>query len=141
MLTLEHQDGDIQYELENGGFVVVNSKLYFSIETKAIDEDSFPDCYLFAIDGYPLSGSLDSSRIEIATNPNDESPNVHVYTTFHACEVHAGIDLKVISDNEIEVALNVISEDVNYYNEKAKPNLFKGVVKLSRKTLGEMWLP
>lgn len=141
MLTLEHQDGDIQYELEKGGFVVVNSKLYFSIETKAIDEDSFPDCYLFALDGYPLSGSLESSRIEIATNPQDEPPNVHVYTTFHASEVQVSIELKVISDNEIEVALNVISEDVNYYNEKAKPNLFKGVVKLSKKTLSEMWLP
>ena len=71
------------------------------------------------------------------TNP----PDVYVYTTFHACEVEAIIELVVISEKEIEVSLHVVSEDVNYYNEKAKPNPFKGSVKLKEKNLGQMWIP
>jgi hypothetical protein len=141
VFTLEHQDGDIKYELEKGGFAIVDSKLYVSIETKAIDDEAFPELYLFAIDGYPVNNGLESSIISVAANPKDTSPNVFVYTAFHACEVEAIVDLKVISDNEIKVVLNVISEDVNYYNEKAKPNPFKGEVKLLRRNLGEMWIP
>ncbi|MEI8706642.1 hypothetical protein [Pseudoalteromonas sp. B62] len=141
MFTLEHQDGNIEYKFEKGGFAVIDSKLYLSIQSKALEEDGFPDCYYFAIDGFPIKTSLESSKIEIATNPDDEPPNVYVYTTFHACEVEAIIHLEVISEKEIEVSLQVISEDVNYYNEKAKPNPFKGSVKLNEKNLGEMWIP
>lgn len=141
MFTLEHQDGNIEYKFENGGFTVIDAKLYLSIETKAIDEDAFPGCYLFAIDGYPLENSLERLNINIATNPNDQPPNVYVYTSFHACEVEAAVGLTVIAENEIEVVLNIISEDVNYYNEKAKPNSFKGSIKLVKKNIGDLWIP
>ena len=141
MFTLEHQDGDIEYTIEKGGFAVIDSELYLSIETKAVKEDVFPDCFYFAVDGLPVKDCLENSNIRIATNPNDEAPNVYVYTSFHACEVEATVELTVISEEEIEVVLHVVSEDVNYYNEKAKPNLFKGSVKLIKKNLGEMWMP
>ncbi len=141
MFTLEHQDGDNKYEFEKGGFFIIESKLYLSIEAKAVEEEVFPDCYLFAIDGYPINGEAEAYKITISTNPNDEQPNVYVYTSFHACEVEAEVDLKMISECEIEVAINVISEDVSYYNEKAKPNPFKGSVKLTKKSINDMWLP
>ena len=141
MFTLEHQDGDINYKFLKGGFTVEDSKLFLSIETKAVEEEAFPDCYLFAIDGYPIKGEFESTKIKISTNPNDEPPNVYVYTTFHACEVEAEVDLSVLSENEIEVSISAISEDVNYYNEKAKPNPFKGSVKLTKKRVGDMWIP
>jgi hypothetical protein len=141
VFTLEHQDGNIEYKFETGGFAVIDSKLFLSIQTKAVEEDGFPDCYYFAIDGFPVKNNLESSKIEIATNPNHEPPNVYVYTTFHACEVEAIVELEVVSEKEIEVSLQVVSEDVNYYNEKAKPNPFKGVVKLKEKNLTEMWIP
>ncbi|PWK45330.1 hypothetical protein [Pleionea mediterranea] len=141
MFVLKHQDGDIEFETKKGGFAEVDSKLYLSVETQVIGEDAFPDCYMFVLDGFPLDGSLENSNIDISTNPNDEPPNVYVYTTFHACEVKADLTIKVLSEDEISVKLNVISEDVNYYNEKAKSNLFTGEVNLQRKAIGEMWIP
>jgi hypothetical protein len=141
VFTLEHHDGEIKYEFKKGGFAIVNSKLYISIETNVINDDDFPDRFLLAIDGYPLNRSLESCRIRMSTNPNDEPPNIYVYTTFHALEVEAIIDLNVISENEIAVILSVTSDDANNYNEKAKPSLFKGEVKLLRKKIGDMWIP
>lgn len=141
MFTLEHQDGNIEYTFEKGGFAIIDSKLYLSLELKAVEVDAFPDCYYFAVDGFPLNSGLASSKIEIATNPNDEPPNVYVYTSFHACEVKAIIELEVLSEKVIDVFLHVVSEDVNYYNEKAKPNPFKGSAELKEKNLDEMWIP
>jgi len=141
MFTLQHQDEDIEYEFEKGGYTVEDSKLYISIETKAIDNEAFPDCFKFALDGYPINENIKNSIIKINTNPEDVPPNVYVYTTFHACEVEANITINKTSSNEIEVELEVISEDVNYYNEKAKPNPFIGKVSLQQKSLGELWIP
>ena len=141
MFVLNHQDGDIKYEFEKGGYALQDSKLYLSIQTKAVEEDAFPDCYYFALDGYPIKEPLESTNIKISTNPEDEPPNVYVYTTFHACEVEAEINLNVLSQTEIEVNVKVISEDVNYYNEKARPNPFIGTVKLIEKNFGELWIP
>ncbi len=114
MFVLKHQDDDIKFEFNKGGFVVLNSKLYISIETKAFDEEDFPDSFLFAIDGFSLDGELEDSVISISTNPNDESPNVYVYSSFHANEVEAKVLVKVLSSDEINVELDVISDDVHY---------------------------
>jgi MarR-like DNA-binding transcriptional regulator SgrR of sgrS sRNA len=141
MFVLKHQDGDIEYKFEKGGVAIENSKLYLSIELKAQDGESFPDCYFFAIDGYPLNQGLKSSKIKISTHPNDEQPNVYVYTTFHACEVEAEASISVLSSNEISISLSVISDDVIYYNEKAKPNLWIGSVNLTQKSKNELWIP
>lgn len=141
MFTLKHQDGDIEFELENGGFSIQDSKLYLSIETKAKDSEAFPDRFLFAVDGYPLEQIVDKLQFTIATNPEDETPNVYVYTTFHACEVIAEIEIQSNSETEILVSLNVTSEDAMYYNEKAKPNDFVGSAIIESKELEQMWLP
>jgi hypothetical protein len=141
VLILEHQDGNIQYELEKGGFAVVDSKLYISVQTKVVDKEAFPNCYYFAIDGFPISNELKSSQIKISTNIEDKPPNVYVYTSFHACEVEATVKITMVADQEIKVTLDVLSEDVKYYNEKAKPNPFRGTVTLVEKSLDELWIP
>jgi len=141
VFILKHQDGDIQYIFEKGGYAVVESKLYLSIETKASNDDAFPDGFLFAVDGFPLNGELENINFEISTNYEDEPPNVHVYTTFHASEVEARVELKLLSESEIEVSVNVISEDVNYGGEKAIPNPFVGTAKLTKKRISEMLIP
>lgn len=141
MFILKHQDEDIKFSHCKSGFSISDGKLYLSIEAKALDEDAFPDSYLFAVDGFPLPNGLDNQSINISTNPNDEPPNAYVYTSFHACEVEAHLELKVQSSESIELEFNIISEDVNYYNEKAKPNPFIGIAKLSKTELNKLWLP
>ena len=144
MFILEHQDGTIEYHQVNGGFAVKDSKLYISLETKSLDDEAYPDSFFFALEGYPVAdglGDLDGLEINISTNIKDGTPNVFVYTTFHACEVIAKLSISVVSENEINVALNVVSDDVNYYNEKAKPNPFKGQANFVNKEMELLWLP
>jgi|14_taG_2_1085336.scaffolds.fasta_scaffold00001_587 hypothetical protein len=141
MLVLNHQDGELRYKFEEGGFAIVDSKLYVSIETKAIDEDTYPDRFLFAIEGLLLKNGLENTHFEISINPNYEPPNVHVYTTYHADQVTANVKLTVLTNSQIEIEIDIKTEDVIYYNEKAKPNFFKGNVILPKKDLEELWIP
>lgn len=141
MFVLNHQDGELRYELEHGGYTIVNSRLYVSIETKAVNEDTFPERYLFAIDGLLLKNGLENTHFDLSWNPNYEPPNVYVYTSYHADEVTADMKLIVLPNSEIEIEIDVMTEDVIYYNEKAKPNSFKGKVILSRKNLEDLWIP
>lgn len=141
MFVLNHQDGDIEYDFDNGGFAIEDSKLYLSIETKVLGDEAFPDCFLFSIEGYPLNGEFKSLDIQLRTNPKDEPPNLHVYTTFHAANVEAEASIKVITDNEMLIAITVISDDVNYYDHRAKPNAFMGSTTLTRMSKRDLWFP
>lgn len=141
VFVLKHQGGDIKYTFEQGGYAIQNSKLYLSIRTIAVDDKAFPNCYLLAVDGQPIDAPLVSTTIKMANNLNNTLPNVYVYTTFHAREIAAEIQLSLRPESEIEVAINIITEDVNYYNDKAKPNAFIGSVKLNKKDISELWMP
>ena len=141
MFLLKHQDEDIEYELNSGGYVVESDKLYLSIEARGIAKDAFPDTYLFAIDGYSIPEELDDTEVKITTNPLDEPPNVYVYTTFHACEVEATLRMQACSKDELEVSVEILSDDVIYYDDRAKQNLFTGKAKLSVREKSELWLP
>ena len=136
MFTLQHQDGDILYKFENGGFTIENSLLSFSIDAKAIEKESFPSSFAFSIDSYPIDSNCD-----IIGNEEDNLPNIYVYSTFHAYERKANIDIKMVDENTIEVTFKVTSEDVNYYNEYAKANDFIGTIKLTKKEKQELWIP
>lgn len=142
MFILKHQDADIYYEFDKGGFAIRDSKLYLSIETTAVDNQTFPENFLFALARYPIDGSARSLKIKISnSDPNDTLPSAFVYTTFHAAKVDAEIDLNFISDDEMEISISVMSEDVNYYDERAKLNPFIGTAKLTRKDLNNLWIP
>ncbi len=143
MFTLKHQDEDITYTLEKGGFCIEDSKLYLSLENKALDNDAFPDAYLFAIDGHPINGELKNCKIHIKSDSNDKIPNAYVYTTFHANYVEANLLIEEEKDNAqiIKISLSVISDDPIYYDENAKLTEFVGSVELHRKQKSDLLIP
>ncbi len=141
MPTLKHQDGDIEYDVERSGYWVSNAKLYISASFKAKNPEAFPDSYLFAIDGFVLEDDLECGVIEISTNPEDQPPNVYVYTSFHACEVKAKLILEILGEDELAARISVFSEDVNYYDDRAKRNEFVGSVRLQRSSPSSQWMP
>ena len=141
MPTLKHQDGDVEYDVESSGYWIENDKLYISASFKAKDPEAFPDCYLFAVDGYVLDNGVETGSIEISTNPEDQPPNVYVYTSFHASEVEAKIELEVLGEDRLAVSLNVVSEDVNYYDERAKRNEFVASIPLLESDPSGLWMP
>ena len=141
MFILEHQDGDIRYELEHGGYAIEDSALYLSVRTRPIDPDVFPETYSFAVEGYPLVHGMLPQVIELSSNALDGPPNVHVYTTFHALAVQATLGIVVQDDPQMVVTLHVVSDDVDYYGEKAKPNAFKGSTDLREMAKSDLWIP
>ena len=141
MIVIEHQDGLLEYSFSDGGFSIVDSCLYFSIEGESDDEEVFPPSCLFAVSGYPVDPSSKKISFELKDNPEYEKPYSCFYTTFHSSNVDAKIEINFITENEIKVSFSVISDDVNYYNDKAKPNLTKGSVSLKRRDIGELCIP
>ncbi|MEO1543373.1 MAG: hypothetical protein AAFR75_05055 [Pseudomonadota bacterium] len=141
MPTLKHQDGEIEFDVAKAGYWVEGDKLYISATFKAKDPEAFPDRYLFAVDGYVLKNGLETGAIEISTNPEDEPPNVYVYTGFHACEVEAKLDLADLGADVLAARLSVFSEDVNYYDERAKRNEFVADIPLPESDPSSLWMP
>lgn len=141
IIKLKNQDGLHDYSFVKGGFCIEKDLLYLSIETSAVDDEMFPDRYLLALDGFKMQTSLSDMTINMMTNTKDEAPNVYVYTTFHVCEVEAIFNIKVIDINKINVEFQLATEDLNYYDERAKHAGFSGSVELQRKPKEQLWIP
>ena len=140
MFVLDHQDGKFEYAVDRSGFCVENGKLFISIQCTAIEEDTFPDSYDFAI-ACPTPGQLVPQIINIQSSADDEPPGVFVYTTFHASHVDATLVINVVTSAWIDIDLRVVTEDVVYYNEQAKRTPFHGSCRLAATTRESLWLP
>ena len=141
MFILKHQDGDVYYELKSGGFCIEHSELFLSIEATAKSPDDFPERFLFAL----RSSFSESTPKKLVINTNfhesTDFQEVFVYTTFHASEIAAHVSLAFESGETAAVEFDVISDDVNYYDNRAKPNRFTGTAVLHKTKRGDLWLP
>ena len=140
MFVLDHQDGKFEYAVDQSGFCVEDGKLFISIQCTAMEEDTFPDGYFFAI-AYPAPSELGPQIINIRSSRDDESPGVFVYTTFHAGQVDARLVIKAATSDWIDIDLRVVTEDVIYYDERAKKTPFHGSCRLAAITRESLWLP
>lgn len=141
MFVLDHQDGRFAFAVAQSGFCVENGELFISLQCKAIQDDTFPDSYYFAIHGYPAPSALAPQVIRIQASPDDESPRVAVYTSFHASQIAATLEIKAATSEWIDLDLRVETEDVCYYDERAKRTPFHGSCRLAATTRASLWLP
>lgn len=93
MFLLKHQDRDIEYLFERGGFAIEGEELYLSIETKAAKDDEFPSQFLLALRLYPFDATQKQLEFEVVTNSETQFPKAFVYTTFHSAAVAAQVSL------------------------------------------------
>jgi hypothetical protein len=141
VFVLKHQDGDSQFSFAKGGFSVLDNKLCISIETSHVDLETFPDRFLFALEDFPVERRVGIITIDVMGNTEGDLPNVYVYTTFHSDEVTARLVVEWLSDIRMKVQLSVVSDDVNYYGDEAKPNEFTGECELSIHGREDLWVP
>ena len=141
MITIEHQDEDLNFSFSRGGFCLVESCLYISIEGEAQGEDPYPPSLLFAVSGYPINIEEKKHEFRLESNGRYEQPYACFYTTFHSNHVIADVETRFRNDGQLSVVFSVLSDDVNYYNEKAKPNVTKGTVILNRLPIDELVIP
>ena len=141
IFVLEHQDGDIHFSLVEGGYAIEDKRLYISIKTRGEGEEAFPRDFNFALYGYRLWFGVDGKTIKCGNTDYEKSPCVFVYTTFHAEKVTARLKLSLVENEDLAVEFSVLTEDINYYSEKAKDNLFSGKATLRPKAIREMWFP
>lgn len=141
MFLLEHQDGNVQFEFKKGGFAYKNRRLYISIETEAFGEDSFPRDFKFALFGKNMWFGLKHKKFSVMKSKRDKARDVFVYTTFHAVLVGADLEVELDENDCLSLDLELATEDVIYYDERAQPSVFGGKVLLKRKSIDEMWFP
>lgn len=147
-LTILHQDGDVTFDLIKGGYCLENGSLTISIETERADKEGFPDCALFCISDHPVSGALkpgDSFTGENCDTGIDisrtASAEAFAYFEFHALNVHTIWTVVSIDKDDIRFSLLARHDDVDYYDQRAKPTPTRGEFTLSPRLRSELWNP
>ena len=147
-LVIDHQDGALTFKLAKGGFFIKEGRLTISVETEATDDEQFPDCALFCLEGHKLSedfkvgDSFEAERtLADAFGEHENLPMAHAYFTFHAEEVRLQFTVDEVREGEIVVSLEATHDDVDHYDEKAKITPTKGKFALKQAAKEDLWVP
>lgn len=139
IFVLHHQDGEMAYRFAKGGYALQDGSLALSVETRAVDPETYPERFLIAVEGQRVKAAFEEVHFE--TSSASDRPAVYVYVNFHAEDVQAKFQVTRLSDWKVSVLIDAVCEDVNYYDDKANPNAFRGRVELERKQLDKLWIP
>jgi hypothetical protein len=147
-LTITHQDGPLTFKLERGGYFIRDGLITISIETEAVDEDQYPRCAHFCLEGAPLKHDLRASDkfrckggMFQELEDTGDGPKAHAYFEFHAEEVDLTFTVKEVGKISIQFALKAIHDDVNSYDDSAKPSATVGLFELKKKKPSDIWVP
>jgi hypothetical protein len=144
-LVIHHQDGELAYWLEQGGYNLKSGHIRISVRTKAVGDDQFPDCALFCVDDHPVSLPLSVGDVFEANSDwletDADGPCAYAYFTFHAEDVSVKWTAKEVAESNVLFALEARHDDINYYGDRAKPTLTEGLFRLEPKSPAELWSP
>jgi len=140
LFTIHHQDGDLVYEVEHARFNLSDGLLSLSVDAQRDDPGQFAlllSLLEVEIDGEPTVGQTWSVR----DFGNESAPYARVYFGFHAQEIEFEATIVAINQERMVVCFCVITEDMDYYDERAKRNAITGRATLERSHLADIWIP
>ncbi|MBK8038745.1 MAG: hypothetical protein IPK22_16685 [Verrucomicrobiaceae bacterium] len=147
-IKIAHQDGDIVLPLKKGGYFYEDRGFGISIEAEAASEEDWekhPNCASLASFGHPVTNPLAVGQVFGAKGGMgydcDATPNAGAYFGFHAEQVSISWRIISIEGDRITVELEAFTEDVDYYDDRAKPQPISGVFSLQRCEPSELWVP
>ncbi len=144
-LLIQHQDGNLVYRLEKGGYCLANGQITISVRAKATHDDQFPDCAQFCLDCHPKRSRLSPGDIFDARSDwagiENHAPYAYGYFSFHAEEVSITWEVKALVETQVLFALTAHHDDVNYYDGRANRNTTIGLFRLEPKPRHELWVP
>ena len=150
VLIVGHQKGPVPMALTEGGYAIEDGRITISISAvitdEALEQELFPEHGSICLEGAPIDGPLrDGQTFEHAggmlENDYDALPRVHGYFGFHVQEIAVKWTVLQVSEEVCRFALEAVHDDVDYYDERAKPNPSKGVFDLRPTPLADLWIP
>ena len=148
-LTIAHQSGPLKFKFERGGYFIRDGLLTISIQTEAIDDEQSPRCAHFCLENAPLKHELrvgDKFRCKggmFAELEEEETdgPKASAYFEFHAEEIDLTFTVQEIGKTTIQFALKAKHDDVDCYDDRAKPSATTGLFELRKKKRDQLWIP
>jgi hypothetical protein len=144
-LTIHHGDGDLRYAVASDretGFVLDEpGSLSFSIRSEGLERGQWPSVFFVAAHGIRLSDTLAAGRELRAVKGARAETVVQAYYSEHAARVEVALRIVEVREDELVVDLEVITEDVLYEGDKARPSRTTGRVTLPRVARAALWAP
>lgn len=144
-LTIQHQDGDIVYRLERGGYAVDGGAITVSVETVPLLEDGFPENAKFSLADVPIGEELREGRTLHARSLGDETVEgrgvARAYFSSHADDVALRWTVRQVAADQAVFALHAEHDDVDYYDERARRTTTTGLFTLARRPRRDLWAP
>lgn len=140
-LIIAHQDGNLEFLYETGGYRIENGVITISVSTEAAPEVEFPACALFCLE-HTISGPLKVGDKFEGSNQNlSERLRAYAYFGFHVEQVSIKWEVLAIDGDKVTFSLTSEHDDVDYYDSRAKRTPTSGVFELSPKSRHELWCP
>jgi hypothetical protein len=140
-LAIAHQDGNLKFILQSGGYLIENGVILISVRTDAAPETEYPRCALFCLE-HAIGGPLKVGDVFEGTSENEDGPpRACAYFGFHAESVVVKWEVRAIDGENVTLALTSDHDDVDYYDGRAKRTPTTGVFQLSPKSRRELWCP
>lgn len=144
-LTIRHQDGDLTYRLKHGGYAIHEGLITVSVETIPTIEDQSPECALFSLVDALVSGELREGMTlqarSVGAEPTEGTGVPNAYFSFHAEKVAIRWTVREVLSDRVIFGLDAEHDDVNYYDQRARPTITTGLFALPRRSRDELWVP
>lgn len=145
-LTFQHQDGDMTFPVRSAWFVVTSANaLTFSIQcaaNRAYDWMSIPS---FCLEDFPLTEPLaEGLLLQFAGHDPEvegDGPRSFAYVGEHELPRDVEVLFKRVAPESCDIELSWSQPDVDFYDERAKPNRVAGACTLLRGKLKDIWIP
>ena len=150
VLSVRHGERPVQMKMTEGGYAIQDDRITISVsaevDEETADDDAYPHHGCICIEGAPLDGALKEGDVFEHTggmmeNDYDELPRAHGYFGFHVEEIRVKWTVLSVSDDVCRFALEAFHDDVDYYDERAKPHPSTGTFDLPRSAEDDLWVP
>lgn len=144
-LTVFTQDGDRHFTLREGGYCLQDGNITLAVSCDPVPGTEGPPCVLLCLDAYPIESPPKLgdrySQVGGIDRFDRPPPRASAYFGFHVDRVEQTWEILAVDGDSIEVSVTAVTEDVNYYDERAKDTETKGRFHLSPAALNDLWIP
>lgn len=122
-----------------------DGRLNLSVAAEVADStDDVPRDLSIAVRNVPYEGEdsvLEVEDIHESWGEDDESPHAYVYSGFHHTRVQARARLSKLANRRLLLVVDITTDDVRFYDERAKDSMIAGSVALQEAGPADLWAP
>lgn len=144
-LILRDGGNEVGYTITSSGFSLLDDgKLSISIESDlSEDDEESPREIFFCVEDCEYRDVGEEIRV---TDKHDwankgAGPHAYLYSGFHHEFVDVRLIVKSHTDQEMEIEFTIVTDDVNYYDERATDNAIVGSCRVPACSKEDLWNP